>query len=161
MTKEELKEIISVPEVLGKYGVEVRNGRCKSICHDGRRYTAKATRQLYFCFKCNRPMDIFDITMHFNHCDFRTAYLLLGGEEKPTFTTRVKARQARLRREKIKRQKQKKKEQLRKINLFIDVYRKIIREEERVGRAYSDLWCYCQHKLPYQIYLQEYYTEAR
>ncbi len=161
MTKEELKEIVSVSEVLQHYGVHIKNGRCKSICHDGKNYTAKVSNKLYFCFKCNKPMDIFDIVMHFDDCDFYTAFQTLGGSSKPNFRSYVKTKQIRSKKKNRQRKEDFKKEKLRQINLFIDTYREIIREEEREGRVYSDLWCYCQHKLPYQIYLQEYYTEMR
>lgn len=161
VTKEELKEIVSVPEVLQRYGVHIKGGRCKAICHDGKNYTAKVSDKLYYCFKCNKSMDIFDIVMHFNSCDFYTAFLLLGGGEKTDFRTRVKTNQAKLKKKNKLREQQKKKEKLRQVNLFIDTYRKIIREEESVGRVYSDPWSYCQHKLQYQIYLQEYHTEKR
>ena len=161
MTKEELKEVVSVPEVLQRYGVHIKGGRCRAICHDGKRLTAKVSSQLYFCFKCDKAMDIFDIVQHFEHCDFYTAFLLLGGEEKPTFRTRVKTNQAKAKREAARKREQDKKDKLTRINLFIDTYRKIIREEERAGNVYSDLWSYCQHKLQYQIYLQEYHTEKR
>ena len=85
MTKEEIDErkqilldTVSVPDILYRYGVSVRNGRCKAICHEGNNYTVKVSHGLYYCFKCNRSMDIFDITMHFNNCDFWTAFEVIG-----------------------------------------------------------------------------------
>jgi len=156
---EERKEIIkattSVMDILSRYGVQVKRGRCKAICHNGDNLTAKVSHGLYYCFKCNIGMDIFDITMHFNNCDFWTAFELLGGTEKPSFTATRKAKLAR-RTIQSRVDKQKKLEnELRQIRMCITAYRNLIAEAE----PFSDLWCYCQNKLQYQLYLLDYYIE--
>lgn len=157
MTKEEVKAINTVPEILMRYGVEVKRGRCKSICHDGKHYTAKVSEELYFCFKCSKSMDVFDIVMHMDNCDFRTAFELLGGTDKPSFRTVRKVKSAkRDRQAKVNKQLEVKKK-IKEIGMYIDAYRNIIAEE----KPFSDLWCYCQNKLQYQLYLHEYYTEMR
>lgn len=147
----------TVPEVLARYGVQVKRGRCKSICHDGRKYTAKVSDDLYYCFKCSQAMDIFDIVMFMDNCDFRTAFELLGGADKPSFRTVRKAKVAKRNRQIKVSKKQKYDRELKQINMYIDAYRNIIAEES----PFSDLWCYCQNKLQYQLYLHEYYTEMR
>ena len=151
MTKEEIKAITTVSQVLNRYGVEVKRGRCKAICHQGDNYTAKISDDLYYCFKCNKGMDIFDITMHFNQCDFKTAMELLGGTEKPSFTTYTKANKAQKERERRTLQEYKKKAQIKQIQSYITAYRNIINESDPL----SDAWCYCQNKIQYQIYLLE------
>lgn len=157
MTKDEVKAMNTVPEVLARYGVQVKRGRCKSICHDGRHYTAKVSDELYHCFKCDKSMDVFDVVMHMDNCDFRTAFELLGGTDKPSFRTVRKAKSAKKRRQaKIDKQREHS-FKLKEINMYIDAYRNIIAEED----PFSDLWCYCQNKLQYQLYLHEYYTEMR
>lgn len=157
MTKEEVKAMNTVPEILMRYGVEVKRGRCKAICHDGKKYTAKVSDDLYYCFKCNEAMDVFDIVMYINNCDFRTAFELLGGADKPSFKAVRKAKSAKRERQaKIDRQ-QEFNFKLREIHMYIDAYRNIIAEEKPL----SDLWCYCQNKLQYQLYLHEYYTKMR
>lgn len=157
MTKDEIKAITTVPEVLQRYGIQVKRGRCKAICHDGNNLTAKASDNLYFCFKCNKQMDIFDITMHFNHCDFRTAFELLGGIEKPSFKATILASKARKEQEQRVARENKKKAELGQITTLITAYRDIIREENRI----SDLCAYCYNKLQYQLYLLESMTEKR
>jgi DNA primase len=148
---EQIKITTTVPDVLRSYGVDVKRGRCKAICHDGYNYTAKVTNETYYCFKCNESMDIFDITMHFNHCDFNTAFELLGGAEKPSFTTWVKANKAKRERDQRIAEEMKKKAQMRKIHRLITAYRIILGTELPM----SDLYVYCYNKLQYQIYLLE------
>lgn len=164
MTKEEieqrkeiLKTTISVPDLLDRYGAKVKQGRCKAICHEGKNYTAKVTRTFYYCFKCDIAMDIFDIIMHFNNCDFWTAFELLGGTEKPSFTATVKGNLARRERQARAVKERKKRVKLGEIQRFVTVYRNIIKESEPL----SDIWCYCQNKLQYQLYLLDYYNEKR
>ncbi|MBE5968341.1 MAG: DNA primase [Lachnospiraceae bacterium] len=153
--KEAIKATVTVPDILSRYGVRIKRGRCKAICHDGKNYTAKVSDELYYCFKCSRSMDIFDIEMHFNNCDFRTAFELLGGTEKPSFSAARKAKLAKKERQaRINKQKEIDHE-LRQIRMYIDAYRNIIADEVPL----SDLWCYCQNKLQYQLYLLDYYME--
>lgn len=157
MTKDEIKAITTVPEVLREYGIAIKRGRCRAICHDDPNYTAKISDSLYYCFVCNKSMDVFDLAMHFNNCDFKTAFELLGGTEKPSFTATVKANLARKERgQRIARERENKAE-LRKIQNYITAYRNIIAKSEPL----SFIWCYCQNKLQYQIYLLDYYNEKR
>lgn len=157
MTKEEVKAMNTVPDVLMRYGVEVKRGRCKAICHAGTHYTAKVSDELYYCFKCNKSMDVFDIVMHFSNCDFQTAFELLGGSDNPSFrAVRIAKTAKRIRQKRINKQ-QEIVRKLKQIHMYIDAYRNIIAEEE----PFSDLWCYCQNKLQYQLYLLDYYTEMR
>ena len=102
-------------------------------------------------------MDIFDITMILNYCDFWTAFELLGGTEKQSFTTSRKAKSAVREREQRIAWQRIEELRLRGIRLYITAYRQIIRTEE----PFSELWCYAQDKLPYQMYLLEYYTTER
>lgn len=164
LTKEELqerKEILkittTVPDILKSYGVEIKRGRCRGICHEGKDLNAKVTRDYLWCYVCNSSMDIFDLTMHFNHCDFWTAFELLGGTERPSFTAVVKANKAKRELEIRKALEAKNKADLRRIQRFITAYRNIIATEE----PFSYLWCYCQNKILYQLYLLELHTEKR
>lgn len=157
LTKEEIKAVTTVPNVLRQYGVEVKRGRCKAICHHGDNYTAKVSDELYYCFKCNKSMDIFDITMHFNQCDFKTAFELLGGFERPSFKAYLAANRAKNIQEQSRIQDEKNRAYLRKIRAYITAYRNLIAESEPL----SDLWCYCYNKLQYQIYLLELHDEKR
>ncbi len=149
--KEQLRIENTVSSVLSKHGIHVKNGRSKAICHDGKNYTAKVSDTLYYCFKCNKSMDIFDSTIHFNHCDFWTAFELLGGTERPSFTTVIKANKAKKERESRIVKEREIRARIQRIQMFVTAYRNLINESE----PYSDIWCYCYGKLQYQIYLLE------
>jgi hypothetical protein len=153
--KEQLKHEHTVLEILNQYGIKVNRGRCKAICHDGKKYTAKVSDNLYFCFKCNRNMDIFDIVMHFTNCDFWTAFESLGGTEEISFATYRKTRIAILEREKAKEELRKKKMKLREITTCIGFYQRILKRNEPL----SDKWCHAMNSLQYQLYLFESYNE--
>jgi len=157
LTSDEVKAMISVPEVLARYGIEVKRGRCRGFCHSGKDLNAKVTRDFYYCYVCDTGMDIFEITQWFESCDFKTAFELLGGTNKPSFTTYVKASQSKKRREADKVRIQQNKANIKQIQTLITAYRNLIEEAEPL----SDLWCYCQNKLQYQIYLLEFYDEKR
>lgn len=152
-----IKSNITVPEVLQKYGVKVMRGRSIGICHAGKDLNAKVTNEYLWCYVCNESMDIFDITMHFTHCDFWTAFELLGGTEKPSFTATVRANKAKKERDNRIANELKEKAKLREIQCFITALRNMIEDSE----PFSELWCYSQNKLQYQLYLLELQTEKR
>lgn len=162
MTREEIEEkrevlraTISIPDILSRYGVQVRHGRCKAICHEGKNYTAKISHDLYYCFKCNKRMDIFDITMHFNNCDFWTAFELLGGTEKPSFTAQREAKAALKERQDRIIKAKKEKAELKRIRAYITAYRQLIDTVD----PFTDLWCYAQNQLQLELYHLEYMTQ--
>ena len=163
MTREEIEErkqilldTITVSDVLSRYGIQVKHGRCKAICHEGKNYTAKVSQGLYYCFKCGQSMDIFDITKHFNYCDFWTAFELLGGTEQPSFTAIRKAKSALKERQDRIVKAQKEKAELRRIRAYITAYRELI----KVSEPFSDLWCECQNQLQLELYHLEYMTQS-
>ncbi len=146
-----LKLEITVPEILNKYGVEIKRGRCKGICHDGKDLNAKVTDRYMHCYVCDKSMDIFAITQHFEYCDFNTAFDLLGGNKEISFTSLIKARQAKAKREDAKRVQANKKAKLQQLHMEITAYRNIVQESEPL----SDLWTYAYNRLQYRIYLLE------
>lgn len=153
--KEFLRSTNSVPDILARYGVQVKRNRCRGFCHNGQDLNMKVFRTGCHCFVCGKSMDIFDIIMHFDNCDFWTAFELLGGTEKPSFTAIRKGKSARKERQaRLVRQREIKRKS-RQIMMYIDAYRRIINTEE----PFSDIWCYCHNKLHYQLYLLEHYTE--
>lgn len=155
MTKEEIKVACTVPEILGRQGVQVRNGRCRAVCHEGTHYTAKVSRELYHCFKCGHSMDVFDLTMHFNNCDFKAAIELLGGSERPSFRTAFIAEKAVREKKEREYRKQEYLKKRKEILLVMRACRNIIKENE----PFTDIWCYAANKLTYQEYLYDYLEE--
>ena len=167
MTREEIDErkqillaTVSVPDILYRYGIQVKQSRCIPFCHVPSRSniknrSAKVSDGLYYCFVCNRSMDIFDITMHFNNCDFWTAFELLGGTEKPSFSAARKAKLALKEREQRNIKERAQKAELKRVMMYITAYRNIIATSE----PFSDLWCECQNQLQLELYHLEYMTD--
>jgi hypothetical protein len=162
LTKEEIEErkqvllaTISVSDVLARYGVAVKWKRCRGWCHDGKDFNMKVFRDGCHCFVCSKSYDIFDITMFFNNCDFWTAFILLGGTEKPSFTALRKAKSAIKEQEKRNIQIRKEKAELRRIRTYITAYRGLMSITDPLSVA----WCEYFNKLQYQIYLLDYMTE--
>lgn len=80
MTKEEIKEQVSMPELMRKYGIEIsRNRMCKCPFHADNSPSMKVFNDGCHCFTCNRSWDIFQFVQEIDNCDFRTAFLSLGG----------------------------------------------------------------------------------
>lgn len=164
MTKEEIEErkeylltTVTVPDVLSRYGIPVKWKRCKGWCHGGKDFNMKVFRDGCHCFVCGRSFDIFDITMHFNNCDFWTAFELLGGTEKPSFTAQRKAKSALKERMNRIAKVQKDKAELRRIKAYITAYRELI----AISEPFSELWCECQNQLQLELYHLEYMTESQ
>ncbi len=163
MTKEEIDErkeyllaTVSAKDVLARYGVRVKQDRCRGWCHDGKDLNMKVFRDGCHCFVCGRSFDIFDITMHFNNCDFWTAFELLGGTEKPSFTASRKAKLAILERRNRIAKEQQEQAELRRIRAYITAYRGIIDTSE----PFSDIWCESHNKLQLEIYHLELMTQS-
>lgn len=157
MTKDEIKATVSVPEVLERYGVKVIHGRCRGICHEGKNLNAKVSRDFYFCYVCNKGMDIFDLTMHFNQCDFKTALELLGGTDKPSFKAKIKAKQAAKARERRIIERERLNAEIIRFEREIRAYSGLVAEAEPM----SDEWCYYVNSLQYQQYRFDYAMEKR
>lgn len=91
MTKDDLKATITVPEVLRRYGVEIRRGRCRGFCHSGRDWNMGVYEHNCHCFVCDKDYDIFAVVEYFENCSFKRAFEILGGDKPTSFAARRKA----------------------------------------------------------------------
>ena len=84
MTKEEIKEHISMRDVLARYGYHPnRAGFINCPFHKGDRSASlKIYDKDFHCFGCGAHGDIFSFVMLIDQCDFKTAYYNLGGTYK-------------------------------------------------------------------------------
>jgi hypothetical protein len=155
--KRELQDIISVQDMLNRYGVKVSGNRCQGFCHNGKDMNMKISKDSCYCYVCNKKQDIFDIVQHFESCDFWTAFCLLGGDSEPTPQAIERSKQAQKERERQIALENQKKAELRQITTLITAYRNIMEEENRM----SELYTYCYNKCQYQLYLLEMYNEKR
>ena len=93
MTKEQIKATVTVPELLSRYGVEVRHGRCRGFCHSGRDFNMSVKNDSCYCFVCGKAFDVFNIVAFFENCDFKKAFEILGGAKPASNIARYKAKQ--------------------------------------------------------------------
>lgn len=96
MTVEEIKQSIPMPELAQRYGIQIRrDGMCSCPFHGTDRHPSmKIYKDSFHCFACGKSGDIFSFVMEMDGCDFKTAYLSLGGtyEHKERSRAVAKAR---------------------------------------------------------------------
>lgn len=153
MTKEEIKSLYSMRDILQKYGLQQPN-RAGFICcpfHKEKTASMKIYKDSFYCFGCGFGGDIFDFVKKIDGISFKEAYAALGGDYENSFSARLKIYQARKKRE-IQRKTEEKLRWKRELNyLLMDVYR------EWLGRLepLSDAWADTYNALQYQEYLWE------
>lgn len=97
MTKDEIRENTSMKDVLARYGVDVKNNRCRCFIHGGHNYNLSIYKdKAVHCFVCGESLDVFGVVQHFENCDFREAMKILGSGEPCTPTAKLKVRMARI-----------------------------------------------------------------
>lgn len=147
MTKEDIKQSVSMREVIERYGVSInRNGFCRCPFHDERTASFRVYKDSFFCFGCGKSGDVFTFVQNVENCDFKTAFEILGG----TYDQDHKmANMRRYRSEKGKETKQAKLDKLdKKIRLKRDELQ-VCMMIDRKTDPFSDVWCYCVNKIPY------------
>ena len=153
MTKEEIKDLYSMKNILDRYGLPQPN-RAGFICcpfHKEKTASMKIYKKDFHCFGCGENGDIFTFVMLMDGLTFKEAFKELGGETDNSFSTRLKIYQAQKKRE-MQRKAEDKLKRKRELNyLLMSVYRK------RLGRLepLSDAWADTYNALQYQEYLWE------
>lgn len=97
ITKEQIREIHTVPDMLRRYGVDIRAGRCKGFCHNGKDRNMVVSKYGAHCFVCNKNFDVFGVVMFFENCTFREAFEMLGGKKPPCYSANRRAEKRRIR----------------------------------------------------------------
>ncbi|MBR0090582.1 MAG: hypothetical protein IJP92_02670 [Lachnospiraceae bacterium] len=100
MTKEEIKEAYTLPDVLDRFGVTInRHGFCACIYHGERTASMKIyPDNTYYCFCCGKHGDQITAVMQLTGLPFQSACEALTGE-KLTPSTRRSIAIAKMRRE--------------------------------------------------------------
>lgn len=158
MTSEEIKKNISMPEVVRRYGIKInRNGFCICPFHKEKTPSMKIYENSFYCFGgCGASGDIFTFVQKMDNCDFKTAFLTLGGTYERLSTNEQKhalrdAENAKRLREKEEKRLSELKAKLPDIIDRMDAYRQVIRNTE----PYSDLWCFCMEEYHKELYQYE------
>ena len=155
MTAEEIKETVSMRDVLARYGVEVgANGMCKCPIHNERHPSMKVYADGYKCFACGSGGDIFRFVQDMEGCDFKQAFIILGGTYKKHTTKTAKAN-AKAHFDRIKKRKEQaaksEKDFRAKLMDAISFCEDLIDQNEPL----SDNWCKGQKWLPWLWYVFE------
>ena len=161
MTSDELKQSLSMAEVVGQYGLHPnRAGFISCPFHQGDRTPSmKIYKRDYHCHACGANGDIFSFVMGMDNCDFKSAFKALGGSYKAStdyqrslhryrLEKRKQAENARL--QKRQREKQEISEEIKLQKLFASLY-----------PVLSDEWCDAINRLEYLFYRLELLTEKR
>lgn len=81
---EDVKQNNPLPDVMQRYGVNV-NKKLFAICpfHADKNGSLKVYKNnTYHCFGCGSDGDVIDFVQRMEGCDWKTAYHLLGGEDR-------------------------------------------------------------------------------
>ena len=147
MTVEEIKETVTMCDVLEKYGVKVnRNGMCCCPIHKERHPSMKVFKDGYKCFACNSGGDIFRFVQEMEGCDFKQAFLILGGTYKKYNSETARA-SARTHFERLRKREQRAKEHEKEFRHVLDGCIALCQYWIAFRKPFSDDWCYAQNKL--------------
>ncbi len=153
MTKEEIKDLYSMKDILERYGLPQPN-KAGFICcpfHKEKTASMKIYKRDFNCFGCGANGDIFAFVMLMNGLTFKEAFRDLGGDSDNSFSTRLKIYQAQKKRE-MQRKMEEKLKRKRELNyLLMEVYRKCLERLEPL----SDAWANTYNALQYQEYIWE------
>ena len=118
----------------------------------------KIYKDSYHCFGCGANGDIFSFIQGMENCDFKTAFMSLGGTyEKPTFQSKLALYRVKKNAELREIQAKKEEQQGQLNNLLITIYRSYMGRSEPL----SDVWCDSYNALQYQLYIHEILYEKR
>ena len=149
MTREEIKDMYSMRDILARYGRHPnRAGMIHCPFHRGdREPSLKVYEKDYHCFGCGAHGDIFDFVCRMDGLTFREAFDSLGGSYEHSARADFKVYHARKKRE-MEQKQAKAQEQQEKLNtLLISVYRKWSEKLE----PFSPAWCDCQNAMTLEI----------
>lgn len=164
MTSEEIKEAVTMHDILQRHGLPTPNRAGFISCpfHKGdRNPSMKIYEKDYHCFSCNANGDVFSFVQEYEGISFREAFLSLGGtypdEEESWFKKQRRKYERMKRRETAEKQAEREKAEK----------NALIRETRLLGlcvRLYeplSDAWCACYNRLQLAEYRLEYLNGKR
>lgn len=80
---EDVKQNNSMRDVLNRYGIQVNNkGFCNCPFHSEKTPSMKIYSDGFYCWGCHKGGDVIDFVQQMENCDWKTAYHLLGGEDR-------------------------------------------------------------------------------
>lgn len=145
MNVEEIKKNNPMPEVMARYGIDVRRNMCRCPFHEDKNASMKVFKDGAHCFTCAKSWDVLSFVQDMEHCDFKTAYYELGGVYEHKRGDGELLRRSRRQRE-IDRQKQAerdRRDRLKELYITIDLC-KILIKQEPLSQAWTDGYNYLQ-----------------
>jgi len=106
MTVEEIKQQISMPDLVKRYGIQIhRGGMVSCPFHADRHPSMQIKTDRFTCYSCGAHGDIFTFTQMMDGCDFKDAFLSLGGTYEHYENVTAKAiSKSRIKAKKVKKQ---------------------------------------------------------
>ena len=154
MTVEEIKESISMKEVLSRYGIEVKKNMCCCPIHKERHPSMQIFKDGYHCYACGAHGGVIKFIQEMESCDFKTAFLSLGG----TYEKHSNEKERKLIKKRYERQRKEREDKARYEKTFVLMLSKsiaICRDVIQNDEPYTDDWCTCVNALDWLIYIWE------
>lgn len=165
MTSEEIKDIVSMRDILQHYGIPAPNRAGFIPCpfHKGdREPSMKIYPKDYNCFGCGANGDVFSFVQEYEGISFKEAFVELGG----TYPDAEKENSFRQKR--LKYERQKRREAIRRRAEMEKTEKSLLINEIRLLwlclRLYeplSDTWCACYNRYQLAQYRLDYLNEKR
>lgn len=158
MTSEELKASTTMTEVVRQYGISIdRKGFCKCPFHNEKTGSMKIYKDSFYCFGCGASGDIFKFVQKMDNCDFKTAFITLGGTyEQMSDNARNVANS---KRERVKNEKERAEKSEEKLKIEMGICIGLCREGAKKLEPFSDIWCECANNLTFLLNAWESYFE--
>ena len=152
MTTDEIKQSVSMREVVEQYGYHPnRAGFISCPFHKEKTASMKVYKDSVYCFGCGRSGDIYTFVQQMDGCSFKEAYLKLGGEyEKKSDWQRKKFEyQLQQKKEKERKELERKRQWKREILQDIPMQKLFA----KCFPVFSDDWCAAVNRLEYDFYI--------
>lgn len=151
MTKEEILDSKSMLEVVSDLGLKPnRAGFIRCPFHSGDNHASlKIYPKSFYCFGCGKGGDVFTFVQLYQHCDFHTAFLFLGGTDRakgdrPSRKETIELYRVKRAKEAREKQEHKEKQQLREIGQQIDYWRDKLRTAEPMTNEWAEAYNHWQ-----------------
>lgn len=160
MTTDEIKQSVSMREVAERYGYHPnRAGFISCPFHKEKTGSMKIYKDSYNCFGCGANGDIFSFVMGIEHCDFKTAYVALGGSYKAKSDHQRNLYHYHLQKRKESELKRRQREEQERIDIINEIpLQKLFKQ---LSPVFSDDWCDAVNRLEYLFIRLNYLTEKR
>lgn len=159
MTKDEIKEMYSMRDIVSRYGIQInRSGFCSCPFHTGDRTPSlKIYAKDYHCHACGAHGDIFTWVMQMDGLSFKDAFASLGGTKELSFSAKIKIEQELAKRKHQEYLQSIAQEKHRTDLMYVTAYSNLLHDYEPL----SEEWCYIYNKLQYKLYLLEQWGEEQ